>query len=393
MKKNVFKEELIRRGKNDENAYSMIGTELKRIRTSQSKTLASVAGDLCSISYLCKVEKAQLKPNRQMLNEICKKLDLSSPTIDVIFELKSRLLEMINAFLEKNNKLMTDIYNQCKDYVNYRSKLIEFIYHISTFELDSAIVISKELIKITSEMLDDELYIFMLFYANLYFYQDNYSEALDLLNHVLESTNPNLVKIAEELIFKINYILNTPLTLFYGDRIILDSLKKVEYKKADYFRYLKCLYFLNNGLIDKLNDELMFVKDQRNRLSLELFIDASNNTLKPKTYYEKLRPMARLIYIYLFEKNNYLDEFLRINKNYYYDCDFSYNIANYLSLGDDDERMAELNDVIIPNIAFTNNAIEKQFFLKQHCRISSNLGRYKSFCKAFQLLNGIEGIE
>ena len=77
MKKNFFIEELNRRGKTDDNAYSLIGTELKRVRMSQSQTLSSVAGDLCSVSYLCKVEKAQLKPNRYMLNEICKKLNVS----------------------------------------------------------------------------------------------------------------------------------------------------------------------------------------------------------------------------------------------------------------------------------------------------------------------------
>lgn len=93
MKKNIFVEEFARRGRNDDNAYSMLGTELKRVRTSQSQTLSSVAGDLCSVSYLCKIEKAQLKPNRYMLNEICKKLNLSEPQVQLLFELHGLLLK------------------------------------------------------------------------------------------------------------------------------------------------------------------------------------------------------------------------------------------------------------------------------------------------------------
>ncbi len=98
MKKNIFIDEIKRRGKVDENAYSMIGTELKRVRTSQSQTLSSIAGDLCSVSYLCKIEKAQLKPNRYMLNEICKKLHLESPKLDLLFELKNLLLKLVKYY-------------------------------------------------------------------------------------------------------------------------------------------------------------------------------------------------------------------------------------------------------------------------------------------------------
>ena len=101
MKKNIFVDELKRRGKEDINTYSMIGTELKRARTSQSQTLSSVAGNLCSVSYLCKVEKAQLKPNAYMLNEICKKLHVESPKINLLFELKHLLLKAVKLYYEK----------------------------------------------------------------------------------------------------------------------------------------------------------------------------------------------------------------------------------------------------------------------------------------------------
>lgn len=56
-KKSTIQLELERRQSINDDAYELIGAELKRRRVGQSQTLSSVAGDVCSVSYLCKVEK------------------------------------------------------------------------------------------------------------------------------------------------------------------------------------------------------------------------------------------------------------------------------------------------------------------------------------------------
>lgn len=51
-----------------------------------------------------------------------------------------------------------------------------------------------------------------------------------------------------------------------------------------------------------------------------------------------------------------------MDKSDYYDCDFNYNIINYLTLSEDEERLTELTRIIIPNVAQTKNTYEKTFF-------------------------------
>ena len=141
-------------------------------------------------------------------------------------------------------------------------------------------------------------------------------------------------------------------------------------------------------MMDCAYKEFKYIKTIEYRKTLEFFFDVQRKTFKKKDIYEHLRPFAKLLYTYIFDSKNYLKAFCEMDKTLGYACDFSYNIANYLTLSDDVERNAELTDVIIPNIKQTNNAAERVFFLKEFCRICSKIGRYKSFCKAFEALNG-----
>lgn len=392
MKKNIFTDEIKRRGKVDENAYSMIGTELKRVRTSQSQTLSSVAGDLCSVSYLCKVEKAQLKPNRYMLNEICKKLHLDSPKLNLLFELKNILLKLVKLYYAQNLAEIEKIFLSCKELDNYRSKLIFLIYYLSFFKLEEANEVSKELFKITSEMLDDELSIFLVFYSILKYYDEGYAETIDNLKQLssLYYLEDTLGKIASILCLECYVKLNSPMTLLHSQKLLDLFLKSSEFAKAEYIRFLQALYMIRNAMLENALQEIGYIQNEEYKNSLELYYDIKNHSLKSKEHYSNLRPFAKLVKIHLFEPKKYMDVFFNQNKNDFYMCDFSYNIANYFTLSDDKERFQELIDVIIPNIVQTKQYMDKLFFLREFCRISAKFGRYKSFCKAYFALS--EGI-
>lgn len=390
MKKNIFVEELKRRGKEDNNAYSMIGTELKRARTSQSQTLSAIAGDLCSVSYLCKVEKAQLKPNRYMLNEICKKLNVDSPKLTILFELKDLLSKMVSAYYANDFQEIKKTYEACKDFDNYRTKLIFLIYSISKYNLEVANEISTELFKITSVMQDDELSIFMVFYSILKYCEENYVETLDNLKNLsnLNALDDILGKIASMVCLECYVKLNSPMTMLQCQKLLDLFLKSSEFEKADYVRYLQTLYMLQNGMIENVERDIQYIKSIEFKNTVELLYDYKMKTIKQQKEYKPLRPFGLLLYTYLFEPKKYLNLFCSMDKTVGYACDFSNNIANYFTLSDDVERYSELVDIIIPNIKQTKHAAERLFFLREFCRISSKLGRYKSFCKAYEALEG-----
>lgn len=388
MKKNIFVEEFARRGKTDDNAYSMLGTELKRVRTSQSQTLSSVAGDLCSVSYLCKIEKAQLKPNRYMLNEICKKLNLSEPQVRLLFELHGLLHKMVEYYYLEDSRGLEEVYKQCSVFDNYRTKLISLIYCISVFKLTEANTISKELFKITNVMRNDELSIFMVFYSILKYYEEEYQETLDNLRGInsLGESNLILYKIAKVCCLECYMKLNSPMALILCQELIDAFLKTSEFEKADYVRYLQGLYLIKNSMLDLASKELAYIRNFQMKNSLQLFLDFAMHQLKNSEYYTDLRPYFKLLSIYIFDKKNYLSAFIEMDKNSYFDCDFNYNIISYLTLSEDEERLSELTRIIIPNIAQTKNTYEKNFFLNELCRISSKFGRYKGFCRAYASL-------
>ncbi|MDE6656167.1 MAG: hypothetical protein K2J85_04165, partial [Anaeroplasmataceae bacterium] len=297
MKKNVFVEEIKRRGKEDNNTYTMIGTELKRVRTSQSQTLSSVAGNLCSVSYLCKVEKAQLKPNRYMLNEICKKLHVDSPKLNLLFELKGLLSKVVGYYYHKRFKEIEEVYESCKVFDNYRTKLIFLIYYISIYKLDEANEIAKELFKITNVMHEDELSIFMVFYSILKYYEESYLETLDNLKNLsnLYSLDDVLGKVASLVCLECYIKLNSPMTLLHSHKLLDLFLKTSEFENAEYVRYLQTFYMIHNQMIDCAYREFKYIHSIEYRKTLEFFFDVHRKTFKKKDIYKHLLPFAQLI--------------------------------------------------------------------------------------------------
>ncbi len=389
MKRCTIEAEMAKREQVDEKTYEMIGTELKRIRQSQSQTLSSVADDICSVSYLCKIENAQLKPNRYMLHQICKKLQLDEPKIDILFDLKKNLLELVECFYQKNTKRIFELYSECHEFDNYRSKLMCFIYYLYTYEIESADVVSKALLKLTGVMKSDELAIFMTFYSILCYYQENYLEAVDNLKYIEKQLYFDaLVRIAKHQLFLCYCKLNHPFTLIYGKELQDFYYQNSKFKKAESVKYLMSLYQLHNGMMEVAERNIECLQNESYRNTLRFLCDCNKRKLKKGNDYHHLRPFAQLLHTYIFDKKNYLNAFLKLDKVQCMDCDFSYNFANYLTMGNDEEKFYELENVIIPNLYVTNNQFEIKIFLQELCDISAKVGRYKYFCKVFSDLSG-----
>ncbi|MDE5715645.1 MAG: hypothetical protein K2I42_05880 [Anaeroplasmataceae bacterium] len=389
MKNSIFIDEFSRRMKNDDNAYRMVGAELRRLRINQSQTLSTISSNICSVSYLCKIETAKMKPNRAMLTEICKKLDLSVPKIDLLFNLKNLLMDCVEKFYRNNITFLSRAYEECKGFENYRSKLIQLIFYIATFRLDEASLIVNDLFKITSVMSSEELIIFMVFHSILSFYEEKYHEVLDNLTMTrpYSETGETIKKIIYLICLQCYLKLNNPRALILSEQLIKELLDSTEFEMADYVRYLSCIFMMNNSMINDARQQMKNLQKKVYLRTIEFYLDLKENNLKAKThYYTELRPFARLIFIYVFDKINYNKYFESLDKRRFYDCDFSPSIAQYLTLKDEIECYNEISDVIIPNLAITNNAIEAQFFLIELSRICSNLGKYKNFNRAFERL-------
>ena len=133
-----------------ENSYELIGIELKLRRTKLSKTLEYICRNTCSVSYLSKIENAEIKPNPKMLEEICKRLKITKESIDTINNSKKIYDDIFKGLFNNDTKPLLDAYEKVKGLNNYRAKLIMFLYYIYFEDLRNAEKQYKELDKLVS---------------------------------------------------------------------------------------------------------------------------------------------------------------------------------------------------------------------------------------------------
>ena len=381
--KTLIQQELEKRSQRDDDVYNLIGAEIKRRRVSQSQTLSSIAGDVCSVSYLCKVEKNQLKPNRHMLKEICKKLNMDSPKVNLLFQMRDMIVNAAIAYNNKDYETISNYYTKCISFDNYKTQLIEFIYYISQSKIKEASEVSYGLLKLLNVMGDAELNVFIIFYSILLYYEENYMEAVDnLLCTISGEKNETILLLIYKCLFKCYYKLNNPLTVKYGEKIIYILLQQMELEGVNEFRYYLCLYYIKNKMFEETNRLINYINNESYKTSIIFLLDCIYKR-KSEVNYDLLRPFMKLIYCNLNYPSEYRKLYHNISLTEQLALDFNDNIAGYLALNSSEDKYKEILEVYIPNVCKSNNTFDKLFFIIQFCYLCLEFGRYKPFAKAF----------
>ena len=180
-----FKFELERRDKIN-NQDNIIGTEIKNRRLSMSLTLAALAEDTCSTSYLCKIEKAKIVANNRCLEEICKRVGMDKTEYNDLINLKNALKLVCDYYFYRNNTGIEKLKKSINDFNNYRSHIINYV--IALYENNSlqANRYSKAILSLVKEITDLDLLVFLTFYSIDLMQQNQYSEASDNIKAVLD---------------------------------------------------------------------------------------------------------------------------------------------------------------------------------------------------------------
>lgn len=393
MKNNFFKNELKRRGEVDKTTFAMVGAEMKRLRLKNNKTLSSIAENICSVSYVCKIERAQIKPNRHMLGEIFKRLDASDSDVKSLFDLKDFIFDSVEWFYTKNSKKFEDVLKRIKDLDNYRTTLFKFIYSIYIKDLGTANLLIKDIYKIANIMTNPELYIFMFFASVLYFYEEDYTTVISNLKLIASLEEGNLLGVlAYYYLFKAYLKINNPMCISYGENLSNFFFRTLDFTKGEEVKYLLCVYKVWNGMGELVYKEMNYLKDKRYKTSLDFYIRVQHpkfNINKFLSRIDMLTPFARLLLLYLAKDKRFGIEFLEFDRSNNFELEYSYNILSYLSLSDDEEKIDELLKCIFHNIEITKNALEKKFFLDHLCELSLRTGRYKLFCSIYKQMKAV----
>ena len=113
----------------------IIGIEIRRKRIELSCTLNGLCFELCSPSYLCKIERNQIVANRYILAEICRRCSITDDQQNMLFHSYDVLLEAIKAYVKEDIGVIDDFVAQGQGFENYRYRILQFMKYIYTGDL------------------------------------------------------------------------------------------------------------------------------------------------------------------------------------------------------------------------------------------------------------------
>lgn len=294
----------------EDNPSAIVGTELRLRRNGLSQTLNAVCQETCSVSYLSKIEKNEIKPNPELLEEICERLKLTKENIEVINNSKIIFEDIIKATFEGKINVIYDAYLKVQVLKNYRAKLIEFYYYVITNEIKGARTLFGELNKLVGSMLLNDLIMFAyteaLYHEKLNEFQESYTLIIGLEKLTLPFKY--LDCLVKEIKVKILYKINS--NLFLAN---IQTFKNL------------CLEY---NAYDKMHvaDEMVKKYMARNRYFALLDLDENNEEDHDYLLYEEISskgeihnrkgysPFARLLYLKETHSNDYDKEYERLNE-------------------------------------------------------------------------------
>ncbi len=369
----------------------IIGLEIRRKRLDLSITLQNLCFDLCSPSYLCKIERNQIQANRQILNELCKRIDITDKQRKMLFNFYQILQDAVIAFAKGDLERLKEYYNQGQGFENYRYRLIQYIYYIATDERFKAKEIYRELVRIMDSMQTLDMMLFSLFSGILFYKEDKYRICVSVLQAIDTSVFNEYSNI-----IRLKYLyLASSMLLSYDTMAHYYEYKNLLYKMG-FFEDLEKLHYSLGIFSLKIDSKMIF--DEAVLLLHEnlykdtlLFLEAYKNLdidkvneLKEK----ELTPFAKYLALTLHKEGNACEVIFHLStRNDSYD--FSADFLKYLCLTDIEKKKDFLMRYL-EDAKLNENRFLIVFFLKELTRINMEKPEYKEtvlyFYEYFQSL-------
>lgn len=317
----------------------VVGTEIRLKRSELNYTLKSLTSEICSISYLSKIENSKIDANVLVLRELCDKLDISDEQLNEIVDSADNAKLMIKAYYLDDIDTLKSLYDSSLSLKNYRSVITKSFYLLKMNDL-KAVERNITSIKKAIEVLNDlDAVLFSIMFA-IYLYKTNdYSGAFKIVRHLnfIEDNYYNLITL--ELHLKLLFNLN-------DDEFIrkIDMFKELNWKlnvpqKLVEVKEIEERFNLRRKFIFNIK---CYFKDKINYKGRLLGLIKRMITIKDNTVVYKYS------HSYLNDKDSFLDKY---NKdNLYFDNTAESLLIEYyyLSLTNHDKALEHLNNKCIP---------------------------------------------
>ncbi|WP_186576572.1 helix-turn-helix domain-containing protein [Aquibacillus kalidii] len=211
-----------------------IGKIIRQQRQARNLKQAELAAEICSVSYLSKIENKQITPSTLVVDSLCERLGISylNETNDLDSYLSDQLTKWYEAMQYHDFEKVSSLYEELQEHFpnphNYeldiRYKLFHFRYLLCMHELEQAkeAMLLLEDLKSIFEPVDEFYY--MKFVGLYYLHIPKYREALNHLN-VAEQLNSTL-HIDDTELFLHLAIANSNLHIIYKSNYYAEKAKQ-----------------------------------------------------------------------------------------------------------------------------------------------------------------------
>lgn len=384
-----YYEEVMERFNKEEDKYKLVGAEIRYRRTIQSMTLTAVSDDVCSISYLCKLEQNSICPNPLFLTRICEKVNISEYEYDNLINLKQILLDTIKAFFNNNDELMKDCFKKSSTFKNYRSSLIEFIYVIFK-GLDKDVTgLIRDLDKLLSQMSDLDLFSYITF-RGIYDYMNNkVIDASDNFKLILDvnPSNQYLEALAIEYLFYTAYKVNSSNTYRY----YMDAIEQVKslgnIAKCEVIFYKYNLYCLKNRQFHMFNKSRELISKSIYGANLDFLSKLVSKAEFKDIEVDKLTDDVLLLYYYYTDRSKFSKEMDSIE-----DRDISLDSMIYLKylevkLVNEGIELEFLSDLALPSAMKSCNEFLVMIYFTRWSELVFKSNHYKAVVEKLFTIN------
>lgn len=305
---NKLTKEILERKNRNNITDNIIGSEIKIQRIKLEQTIEAICRGICSVSYGCKIERNNIKPNPVYVREICHRVNISDEKLESLYNLEKYLEQILVDFYYDNKEGIINIYNKISSFDNYRALLLKFAYHVYFNNFLSAKKLDNDLNKLIPNMDDRDISIYAVIKSIFDIKNFKYEYASEVLKVLLEY---KLIKEEEkglilEYIVKMYLNINSIAFLTYVDDSISTHNSLMNYKKARDTLFFKGLYYYINNLNREFDEILNKKYEEKHINTLMLLKDIKENNIENITKKEYYNDFFSLLAWNFYDKEGFI---------------------------------------------------------------------------------------
>ena len=381
--------EIERRMKAEDNVYAVIGPEIRLRRLMLNKTLKFIAYKICSVSYVCKIERSDIKPNAEYLRKISKRLDMDEKKVEMLLNLREALETGVKSIIFDDYSDIKKIIDNNETFLNYRYKILVFLYETNTNNIDAARSKYMELSKISRTMTDYDFKFYVLVSAIFLFKEGALKDSYELLLSLEKmELSKNMIGVINLYLFYTASALGKPETVYYHS-IIKDFLYSIGSNLLlDKVNYYLAIFYIKSGSFDFASKYVDIINDAAYKKTISFLISyLVNKSLKGFTK-KNLIGMAKCIFDCKYNYESYKETIEAMGC--YYQLDYSKYIFEYNDNKTSQDKFNYIMDVILKNPLIKEDFYLKKFFLEKMNSLAKDTAKYKAFTEMYEYFLGKE---